>query len=396
MCTVLRRTLTVIVCMAALPPLAFEARGQIFWPPDEANEPLLRVVNREGQTGFIDKTGKLVIGFDVWPKGTAAVGEFREGLATISVKKGGRPPGDAPDAEVPLVGYVDATGRVVIEPRYNYAFDFHRGLAYFVSGNSRGYIDRRGQVVVDLDRDCAGGPGHVQAISLGVCVPEVNLNSPNFQFEGFVEGLAASANGFRKGAKYGFVNRLGELVIPYRFEPRFGHHGNLEYMGHFSEGLAAVKLGERYGYIDKKGDFVIPPQFVSAEDFSEGLAYAADGTRVGYIDRAGRWVIDGKDWISPGSKFKEGLAAVHFRVKSGDGKTERYLAGYINQTGLVVIEPRFDSAGDFTNGVAKVYIAAVLGVPWECGFGYIDHTGKYIWEPRSVAKISRGGRGSSR
>lgn len=46
---------------------------------------LLRVVNRNGRIGFIDKTGKIVIAFDKLPKATLYVGDFHEGLAAIFV-----------------------------------------------------------------------------------------------------------------------------------------------------------------------------------------------------------------------------------------------------------------------------------------------------------------------
>ena len=52
----------------------------------------------------------------------------------------------------------------------------------------------------------------------------------------------------RVNAKYGYINRTGDVVIP----PRFGHCGG------YSEGLAwaseaSVGLGV-YGYIDEQGD----------------------------------------------------------------------------------------------------------------------------------------------
>ena len=47
--------------------------------------------------------------------------------------------------------------------------------------------------------------------------------------------------------------------------------------------------------------------------------------------------------------------------------------GFIDVTGRLVIEPRFDSAWQFGDGVAKVKVNGKRG--------YIDKTGKYIWKP---------------
>jgi hypothetical protein len=56
------------------------------------------------------------------------------------------------------------------------------------------------------------------------------------------------------------------------------------------------------------------------------------------------------------------------RIKmAGSGKN-----GYIDKAGKVVIEPRFDVVGEFSEGLAVVSI----GGKW----GYIDKTGKYVWE----------------
>lgn len=65
--------------------------------------------------------------------------------------------------------------------------------------------------------------------------------------------------------------------------------------------------------------------------------------------------------------FSEGLAAVQ-----KDGKW-----GYIDKTGKMTIEPQWESAHAFVNGLAMV----VEKVSSEDKFGYIDTAGKYIWQP---------------
>jgi hypothetical protein len=57
--------------------------------------------------------------------------------------------------------------------------------------------------------------------------------------------------------------------------------------------------------------------------------------------------------------------------------------GFINKDGEMVIEPRYDSAGDFTGGIADVWI----GVYNKRKMGYIDKDGKYIWKPQFYKTI---------
>jgi hypothetical protein len=47
--------------------------------------------------------------------------------------------------------------------------------------------------------------------------------------------------------------------------------------------------------------------------------------------------------------------------------------GFIDKTGVFLIEPKYDYAGKFSEGLAGVEIRG----KW----GYIDKTGKYVWKP---------------
>jgi hypothetical protein len=47
--------------------------------------------------------------------------------------------------------------------------------------------------------------------------------------------------------------------------------------------------------------------------------------------------------------------------------------GYIDKTGKFAINPQFDRAGDFEQGLAPVWVGGRQG--------YIDKNGKYVWSP---------------
>lgn len=81
--------------------------------------------------------------------------------------------------------------------------------------------------------------------------------------------------------------------------------------------------------------------------------------KLGEIDKTGKVVINPQfDWAF---NFSEGLAAVKI-----DGKY-----GYINKAGTVVIYPQFDVAENFSDGFAVVEIEG----KWGC----INSTGKIIY-----------------
>lgn len=90
---------------------------------ERGESPQLYSVSRDGKTGFIDNTGKLVIPFEFDSILFSLSGGFSDGMARTSV--------NAPGHGC-LHGYIDATGRVVAEPRYEEAEDFSVALQRLV------------------------------------------------------------------------------------------------------------------------------------------------------------------------------------------------------------------------------------------------------------------------
>ena len=96
------------------------------------------------------------------------------------------------------------------------------------------------------------------------------------------------------------------------------------------------------GYVDKDGKLVIAMQFGIASDFHEGLA----GVCIGKCD-----------------------------YTQGSGYNGKF--GFIDHSGHFVINPIYDNAGDFTDGLASV----TVGKGDDAKTGYVDKTGKVIWQP---------------
>ena len=109
----------------------------------------------------------------------------------------------------------------------------------------------------------------------------------------------------RMNNKFGFINNVGEVIIPYRFDVAFS----------FSEGLAAVCANDKWGFINHTGTSVIPYRFDNAKSFSEGLAPVYVNGKWGFIDREGKCQSAYKyDNVNP---FSDGLAAAEYRGKWG-------------------------------------------------------------------------------
>lgn len=187
--------------------------------------------------------------------------------------------------------------------------------------------------------------------------------------------------------KWGYANESGRLVINPQFDG-----ANL-----FHEGLASVCLGTcdwfaeeigqetHYGFIDSSGRIVISPQYQSASPFSEGLAVVCTGDcslnrkkphQFGYVGREGNIVIPLQ--FGEAHSFKESVAAVcigECAWISGGGYTGKW--GFIDRAGHFVINPIYDDVEDFENDFAKV----TIGTGGQGKIGYINKTGKVIWQP---------------
>lgn len=157
------------------------------------------------------------------------------------------------------------------------------------------------------------------------------------------------------GQQYGYINRQGNLIIPYQFEQA----------GFFYEDVAVVGgLGELKGYIDISGKYVIEPRFPEAASFSEGLAAAAspdDPNLYGYIDKTGQFVIEpiyfgslpGFSQESPDFRdFHEGYAIVRNIRKT---LADDWLFIYIDHNGNILTPPGpVKHATYFSDGLAII------------------------------------------
>ena len=215
----------------------------------------------------------------------------------------------------------------------------------------------------------------------------------------FSEGFAIVRSEKQGHGRFGFIDRSGKLII----KPRF------DFAESFSEGLALVYVNGACGYVNPKGEMVMEPTFSFATSFSEGLAGVEKGTLASpegfYIDKSGKTVIRLDPSVTVSGCFKEGLASV--RTIRNSGEDALGFVGFVDKEGRVVIDPVFEQAGRFSEGLAPVKLNGKWGyidrkgkvvIPMKFDFafpfangaarvrvgdkrGYIDKRGEYFWKP---------------
>lgn len=211
-------------------------------------------VKQNGKWGVIDKTGKVIVepAYDdigdyskttVWAQlgetfGLVIGGKFQPiaGCNKIWDFNGQEITYARKDKKV---GFIDMTGKWVIEPKFDKARSFSKGLAPVQVGDKWGYINPKGEFVIQ--------PSY----------PDAEVFS--------ADGLAPV-----KIDQWGFVNTTGQLVIPAQYEITAG----LAFLTGrnqkgFINGLARIKKDKKWGFIDTKGNLLGNMWFENAEPFSK-------------------------------------------------------------------------------------------------------------------------------
>jgi len=97
-------------------------------------------------------------------------------------------------------GYKNEKGKVIVEPKYDLAYNLDEGMAAFRLNEKYGFIDESGKEVVPAKYDNTWK---------------------------FIDGYAA----VKLGDKYGFIDKTGKEVIPPIYESANNYHGTCCYKG---------------------------------------------------------------------------------------------------------------------------------------------------------------------
>ncbi len=238
---------------------------------------------------FIDQRGNIAIPSREDLRFTAS---FSEGFAPVYAKD--------------KWGLIDTTGKVIVEPKFDYIRNFSNGLAFVSVGKGfntlGGYIDRAGHLAVPLTyKQGTNFVGDIALVSSGVFsylslidrhgnIIKQKIDGSCGQIEDDFSGNLlparlelSSQKGFFRNDGCGYLDAQGNIAIP--------PNPKVEKAGTFSEGLAPVKINSKWGYIDRLGNVLITPKFETVTPFHNGLAYATvNAAESGYINHSGQFV----------------------------------------------------------------------------------------------------------
>ena len=163
-------------------------------------------------------------------------------------------------------GYIDLSGKWVVEPGYEQTKMFSGGLGAFKAGGKWGFLDSSGKVIVSPRYDntwpFSGNRGRVK------------LND-----------------------KLGFIDQKGKEVIPpkYAFAVDFPINDNLARIAlHFDPKGDPENIIDKCGWIRRDGSVAIKPTHNMTNGFIGNYAPVKKGNRWGVINRSGKWIISPK------------------------------------------------------------------------------------------------------
>lgn len=252
---------------------------------------LLAVCSEKGAVALFDTEGNKLTAF-----GYHTIVPFSEGLAEVEQNA--------------KSGFIDQTGREVIEPQYSGAMAFSEGLAAVKSQRGKwGFIDKVNRKIIRPRYD-------------GVC---------SFS-EGWAMVQPLRRLDILSEKRPGFIDQSGNEVLV--LDKTFTFDGVGGYgRGKFSEGLVFVKKHVRDGFyyeciMDKWGDQITEPKYDRSSLFAQGLAWVmvTDFKHLsfwGLVDKNGKELTVPKYGGGAPPSFIDGLAKVY--VDQEDGRLEYYI-----------------------------------------------------------------------
>lgn len=219
-------------------------------------------------------------------------------------------------------GYANIDGKILFESKFSICSEFNTdGSALFLKRNNFFIIDLLGEKV----------PAEIDDIQL-----KIN------HFGGMATGNQVTT--FQKESESSY---------------------NMGIQG-FSDGFLVVKVKNKWGCLSSDGKITIPIIYDRITDFKSGYAFAELRGKFYVLDKeASEFPVNVTDIIEI-KHFSEGMGL--FQVKGGKW-------GFVNEKGMVVIEPQFKGTGYFSAGLAWARAK-------NKDIGYINKNGEWVIDPQ--------------
>ena len=258
-------------------------------------------------------------------------------------------------------GFIDKTGKWVIEPKYQALQTFKGEFALAKINNLWGVINKQGEWVIKAQYQSLKIPRNGYAMAkqkdewkvVDDMGETVYQNTEYKKIDKLGNGILIGYQ--KKYADYIDVSTGKIIATPIQTKALYK----------FSEGLARFK-GKKWGYIDKTGKYAIPPQFDEVKDFINSKAMVKKDEKWGQIDKTGNWIIKAEFDLIKG--FKKGKA-----LAKQNGKY-----GIIDEKGSWVIKPLYEKLRHFNSGLAFATKEGVVG--------YVNESGEFKLPPANIAR----------
>ncbi|HWR60865.1 MAG TPA: WG repeat-containing protein [Clostridia bacterium] len=287
----------------------------------------------EGKTVVTDESGRSYLygeNGQVLFDTEGSIDELSYGMAAFSRKAGG---------DKYLWGYIDAEGKVVIEPEYEGAQSFSKDKALVrISEGRFGLIDRGGKLLGEFETSMARGLSedvfvfsstdkeNRQRYGYMTADGEVMLDAVYTEAQEFVDGLAIVNAARDYENKYGVINKSGEFVIP-------AEYGQIADLGN---GIYAVPEAQdvyfgtgfvKKALFDRHGKQLTGFSFYDLERLEKGLISASDEKTTYLVDDKGQEVT--------GIPRAEGIGSIKFQGSMYKVEVDNELY-YLSQDGKKV------------------------------------------------------------
>ena len=279
-------------------------------------------------------------------------------------------------------GFIDLKGEWFIEPKFDSVGNFYNYYAEIYLDGKEGMINQNGEVIVEPIYEFVG---LVEEDMLDILdndkIGYINVKTQEIiqpQFEDgneFSEGLAGVMN---EKDEWGFIDKKGNLVIPYKYD-------DIDW--YFENDSIQVELNSKEFYINKKdenigdvSEYVFIKKELSLDEKRKRLRKMNPGFDSLSFPSTG-YRQDSIFWYRTGNKY-----------------------GIADTTGLAITQPIFDYIWYFSDGLAPVRIGNKWGFVFPNGqtaiklkyekvlnfkydlaaakykgrWGYINHSGKWV------------------
>ena len=309
--------------------------------------------NRFFKYAYLDEDG-----IERIPKKFETASNFACGLAAVK--------------ENSKTGFIDKKGQYVIEPRFDDAYGFCEplGLAPASEGGKWGIVDTKGNWHLKPHWDSLWDLNYIQGtahVEVGKRVGIIDLSGsyavkPKYRWidEWNYKLGVATVESYRTG-KYGLVNRAGKVLL----EPCLD--GEI----YFRNDIAKASINHTYGFINDLGQWLLKPQFKQANNFSSqwGVAAVEKDDGWGVVDRSGKWLA--KPTFDHIEDFDN---AFGIAVANKDGQE-----GYIDIYGNWVVGPY---KRRHCCRIGSVRNIPLLPMRINDKWGYTDLKGKWVIKPQ--------------